>query len=164
MFLLDTEVVWQLRGAGATDPTVAAWAARQPRTNLFISAMALVELGVAAREAERVDKLAAAAIQLWAQGVLTTAFAGRIIALDATVAARAARLAHPNLTDGLLAASALEHGLVLATLSPASFKATKVRLLDPRHEGATDAIFDDTDWRQASRNGPVWLRNLFARG
>jgi len=164
MFLLDTEVVWQLRGAASTDPAVAAWAARQPRTNLFLSALTLVELGAAAREMERADKQAAAATLQWAQGALATAFAGRIVAIDAAVAARAARLAHPNLGDGLMAASAMEHGLVLATLSPAAFRTTRAKLLDPRRDGAGDAVADDTDWRQASRNGPVWLRNLFARG
>ena len=164
MFLLDTEVVWQLRGVGSADQAVATWAARQPRTNLFVSALTLVELGTATREVERADKQAAATISQWMEGMLMNAFAGRIVAIDAAVAARAARLAHPNLADGLVAASALEHGLVLATLSPAAFKATKVRLLDPRRDGAGDAVVNDTDWRQASRNGPVWLRNLFARG
>lgn len=164
MFLLDTDVVWQLRGTGSADPAVTAWAARQPRTSLLISVLTLVELGTAAREVERRDKQAAAAILQWAQGAVTTAFDGRIVAIDAGIASRAARLAHPNLTDGLLAASALEHGLVLATLSPAAFKATKVKLLDPSRDEADHAVVDDADWRQASRNGPVWLRNLFARG
>lgn len=164
MFLLDTEVVWQLRGAESTDRAVASWAARQPRTNLFVSALTLVELGVAAREVERADKQAAAATLRWAEGTLATAFSGRILAIDEAVAARVARLGHPNLSDGLLAATALQHGLVLATMSPAAFKTTKVRLLDPRHDAASEAVVDDTDWRQASRNGPVWLRNLFARG
>lgn len=165
MFLLDTDIVWQLRGATAADPALTAWVARQQRTGLFVSALTLVELGIAADGMARADKQAGAAVRLWAESRVVSAFEGRVLAVDARVAGRAARLGHPNLTDGLIAATALEHGLVLATRTPAAFRATKAKLLDPGSSAASDADgSQDADWRQASRGGPVWLRNLFARG
>ncbi len=168
MILLDTDVLWQLRhGAGGRgDAAVAAWAARQSLGNLFVSALALAELGAGARSIERADKAGAAALRRWADGAVRRAFDGRILPVDAAVATRAATLGYANAVDGLIAATALEQGLTLATGSPAAFRAGKVRTVNPWRyaPAAGDPPVEDGDWRQASRGGATWLRNLFARG
>lgn len=165
MHLLDAEVVWALRGAkaGLADAAVAGWAAAQGRTALFVSALALAELGAVASAMERTDKAGAAAVRRWIDGQIPAAFEGRILPVDAAVARRAAALAYPDLRDGLIAATALEHGLVLATRHPAAFRTGKVRTVNPW--GYTpDQAEEDLDWREAARGGPVWLKNLFVRG
>lgn len=165
MHLLDTPVVWELRGAraGRADPGLASWAAGQARTGLFVSALTLAELATGAAQIERMDKAAAAAVRRWIDGPVTAAFDGRVLPVDAAVARRAGMLGYPDLRDGLLAATALEHGLTLATRTPAAFRTGRVRTFNPW--GYTpEAAEDDTDWRQASRTGPLWLRNLFVRG
>jgi predicted nucleic acid-binding protein len=43
MFLLDTNVISELRRAGRCDPNVAAWVARQPNATLFISTITLMD-------------------------------------------------------------------------------------------------------------------------
>lgn len=164
MYLLDTQVVWELRGAraGHADPALASWAAGQARTSLFLSALTLAELGAGATQVERSDTAAAAAIRRWIEGPVMAAFDGRIVAVDAAVARRAVTLGYANLRDGLVAASALEHGLTLATRQPAAFRAGKVKTFNPWGY-SPDAVEDD-DWRQATRSGPLWLKNLFVRG
>ena len=168
MILLDTDVLWELRHGpgGRGDAAVAAWAAGQSRGNLFVSALALAELGAGARSIERVDKAGAAALRRWSEGSVRRAFEGRILPIDAGVAMRAATLGYANAIDGLIAATALEQGLTLATGNPAAFRMGKVRTVDPwRYAPAPgELLADDGDWRQASRGGATWLRNLFARG
>ncbi len=165
MHLIDTEVLWALRGGSPSDERqpVVDWAAAQPRTGLFVSALSLAELGLAAVQVERADKGSAAAIRRWIAGPVSAAFDGRVLAADAAVARRAASLGYSHLRDGLFAATALEHGLTIATRTPAAFRVGKVRTVDP-WSYAPGAEPDDGDWRQASRAGPVWLKNLFVRG
>jgi hypothetical protein len=56
------------------------------------------------------------------------------LVVDAAVARRSAALHVPDLQpfrDGLIAATALEHNLVVVTRNLADFEATGVRLLNP---------------------------------
>jgi toxin FitB len=164
MHLLDTEVVWELRGAraGYADAALASWAAGQARTGLFVSALTVAELGGAALQLERTDKSAAAAVRRWIEGPVLAAFDGRVVPVDAAVARRAMALGYPDLRDGLMAATALEHGLALATRHPAAFRTGKVKTFNPW--GYSPDATEDDDWRQAGRGGPLWLKNLFVRG
>ena len=168
MFLLDTEVVWELRRARTRsgDSAVAEWAATQSRAPMFISALALIELGQAAAMAERRDKGTGVALRRWIDGPVAAAFDGRVLSVDTAVARRGSALAYEILGDGILAATALEHGLTLATRHPAAFRVGKVRVVNPWRYAPdqTEQAEDDADWRQASRTGPFRLRNLFARG
>lgn len=164
MYLLDTEVVWELRSAraGLADSALACWAVGQSRTNLFLSALTMAELASAALQIERTDKAGAAAVRRWIEGPITAAFDGRVVAIDAAVALRAMTLGYPDLRDGLMAATALEHGLTLATRHLAAFKTGKVKTFNPW--GYSPEATDDDDWRQAARGGSLWLKNLFVRG
>jgi len=164
MYLLDTEIVLELRKARAsrTDPGLAAWAAGVDRQGLFLSAFTLIELDGAAARLARSDKAAGAALAAWIEGQVLPAFDGRILAVDAAVARRRAQLAIPELRDALLAATALVHGLTLVTRTPAAFKAARVKSFDP-WGWRPDAAEEDADWRQAARTGPLWLKNLFVR-
>jgi predicted nucleic acid-binding protein len=163
MYLLNSEVVLELRKAksGRTDPGLSAWAAGVSRHHLFLSALTLLELENGATQVERQDKAAGGALRAWIEGPVMTAFDGRILAIDAAVVRRRARLAYSDARDGLLAATAIEHGLTLVTRHLAAFKAGRVKLFNPW--GYTPEDADDADWRQAARSGPVWLKNLFVR-
>lgn len=164
MYLLDTPIVFELRKAksGGTDAGLAAWAASIARPALFISAIALLELESAAARLGRKDRSAGAALQAWIDRQVTSAFDGRILPVDAAVVRRRARLAYADSRDGLLAATALEHQLTLVTRDLAAFKTGRVKLFNPWGYAA-DAAEEDSDWRQASRTGPLWLKNLFVR-
>jgi len=165
MFLLDTEVIWALRNAKreSGEAPMIGWVATQPRTSLFISALTLAELGAVAMQIERTDKASASGVRQWIDSAVPAAFEGRTVSVDAVVTRRAAALGYPHLRDGLFAATALEHGLTVATRSPASYRSGKVRTFNPwSYSAGADA--ESGDWRQASRSGPVWLKNLFVRG
>lgn len=164
MYLLDTGVVGELRKArsGQTDAGLAAWAGGVPRHSLFISALTLVELDTGAAQLEQKDRAAAAAVRAWIETQVLPAFEGRILAVDTAVALRRGQIAYTDARDGLLAATALEHGLTLVTRHPGAFKAGKVKVFNPW--GYTpDMQEEDADWGQAAKAGPLWLKNLFVR-
>lgn len=162
MYLLDTAVVLALRTA-RRDPdhaALAAWAAAVPQPSLFLSALTLIELDTSAARLAKRDKAGAAALRAWIETQAITAFEGRILPVDAAIVRRRATLNYTDTRDGLLAATALEHQLVLATRDTAAFRSGRVRLLDPwRHVVAAE----DEDWSSAGRAGAAWLRNWFIR-
>lgn len=164
MYLLDTGIILELRKAksGQTDPGLIAWASGVPRQSLFISALNLLELDSAAERLARKDKIAGAALQSWIDAQVRKAFDGRVLAIDAAVVSMVSRLPAMAPRDALLAATAKEHGLTLATRNIAAFKAARVKLLNPWGYTGDDAD-EDGDWRQAAKSGPVWLKSLFVR-
>ena len=164
MYLLDTAIVFALRGAkaGRTDAGLAAWAAGIAREDMFISALALLELEDEAARMERKDKAAGGALRAWIGGQVMRAFEGRILPVDAAVVRRRAALPYAETREGLLAATALEHGLTLVTRNPAAFKAARLRTFNP-WGWRPAAGEEDADWRQAARTGSLWLKNLFVR-
>jgi predicted nucleic acid-binding protein len=163
MYLLDAPVVLELRKAkaGRTDPGLATWAAGVATQNLFLSALSLLELeNGAARLAGR-DKTAGGALRAWIDGQVMPAFDGRILPVDAAVVRRRGQLAYADARDGLLAATALEHGMTLVTRNTRAFKAGRVKVFNPW--GYTPDDEAEEDWGQAARTGPLWLKNLFVR-
>ena len=136
MFLLDTNLVSELRKvcSGKADAGVAAWADQVEAAALFISAITLHELELGVLLMERRDPGQGALLRQWLDQSVLPAFAGRILAVDGAVAKRSAALHVPNprpFRDGLIAATALVHGLVVVTRNLADFEATGVALLNP---------------------------------
>ncbi len=165
MHLLDTAIVWELRGAraGRCDVGVAAWTSSRPRTELFVSTLTIAELGAAAAQIARGDKAGSVAIRRWADTRVTAAFEGRVLPIDTAIAARAGALGYADMRDALIAATALEFGLTLVTRRAPAFRLGKVRTFDP-WGFQPDAVDVGTDWREATRPGPQWLKSLFVRG
>jgi predicted nucleic acid-binding protein len=136
MYLLDTNVVSELRKirAGKADRHVAAWADSVDAADLFLSVMTIHELELGVLLAERRDPPQGALFRAWLNGHVLTAFADRILAVDAVVAQRSARLHVPDprpLRDGLIAATALVHGMTVVTRNVADFEPTGVATLNP---------------------------------
>ncbi|PIB96823.1 PIN domain-containing protein [Caulobacter sp. X] len=166
MHLLDTEVVYALREAkgGRADAALTAWASGAARTALFVSALTLFELETAVARVERKDKAGGAGLRDWLDNRVARAFEGRILPIDAAVVRRRASLALADGRDALLAATALEHGLTLATRDQAAFaKVPRLKLFNP-WTYKPEAVDEDEDWGQAAKAGAQWLRNIFVRG
>ena len=166
MFLLDTAVVLDLRKArtGHSDPGLAAWAATVARQKLFISALNLLEIETAAARLARKDRKAGLIVRDWIDARVAPAFEGRVLPVDAAVVRRRAQLPYANTRDGLLAATALEHGLTFVTRRVAAFRAGRVKLLNPSGQSLQSAApDDDEDWGQGARTGHLWLKNLYVR-
>jgi predicted nucleic acid-binding protein len=136
MFLLDTNLVSELRKvrSGKANAGVATWADQVEATALFISAITLHELELGVLLMERRDPGQGARLRQWLDQAVLPAFAGRILAVDSVVAQRSAALHIPDprpFRDGLIAATALVHSLVVVTRNLADFEATGVALLNP---------------------------------
>ena len=136
MFLLDTNVLSELRKVrlGKADAHVAHWADGVDANNLYLSVISLQELEIGVLLAEHRDPTQGAVLRSWLQRHVLPAFEGRILPVDAAVAQRSARLHVPNprpVRDGLIAATALVHGMTVVTRNVADFEPTGVALLNP---------------------------------
>jgi toxin FitB len=139
MYILDTNVISELRKGRKTHQNVRKWAERLPAASLYISAISLLELEIGIllidrRDKERRDKEQSAILRAWMDRHVLPTFSGRILAIDTAVAQRCATLHVPNPRsdrDALIAATALVHGLTVATRNVADFERTGVGVLNP---------------------------------
>jgi toxin FitB len=134
MYLLDTNVLSELRRRDRTDPKVAAWADDIDAGDLFLSAITILEIEAGTLMVQRRDEAQGAMLRAWIDGKVLPAFAGRILPVDTVVAQRCARLHVPDPRaerDALIAATALVHRLTVATRNIADFQAMGVGLLNP---------------------------------
>ncbi len=132
MFLLDTNVVSELRRAERAAPAVLAWARTTQASELFISSIRVLERGV--MQLERRDPRQGAVLRAWLDTQVMPAFEGRVLAVDAAVARRCAALHVPDPRperDGLIGATAMEHGFTLVTRNVADFQIPGIKLLNP---------------------------------
>jgi predicted nucleic acid-binding protein len=144
MYILDTNVVSELRKAkaGKANHRVIAWSSSVPAGSLYISAITVLELEMGVLQIERRDRAQGSVIRAWLDEHVMPAFAGRILAVDAQVALRCARLHVPNRVaerDALIAATALVHGMTVVTRNVADFAPTKIALIDPWNEPTAQA-------------------------
>ena len=136
MLLLDTNVLSELRkvGAGRADARVAAWAASVDAAQLYVSAISIMELELGVLAMERKDTAQGALLRTWLEAQVLPEFAQRTLAIDSAVARRCARLHVPDKRgerDALIAATALVHGMAVATRNVADFAATGVEIINP---------------------------------
>ena len=136
MYLLDTNVVSELRKIrfGKADRHVAAWADSVDATDLYLSVITVQELEIGVLLAERRDPSQGAVLRAWLNHHVLPAFVDRILAVDTAVAQRSGRLHVPDprpVRDGLIAATALVHGMIVVTRNVADFVPTGVPTLDP---------------------------------
>ena len=135
-FLLDTNVVSELRKAraGKANAAVTGWASRVPAGSLYVSAITLLELEMGVLQLERRDGTRGAVLRAWLDGHVLPAFAGRVLAVDASVALQCARLHVPDRLserDAMIAATAMVHRMTVVTRNVADFEASGVALLNP---------------------------------
>lgn len=134
MFLLDTNVLSELRRRERTHPKVAAWADAVQASDLFLSVITILEIEAGTLLLARRDKAQGAVLRAWIDGKVLPAFAGRILAVDTAIAQRCARLPVPDPRaerDALIAATALVHRLKVVTRNVADFQPMGVELLNP---------------------------------
>ena len=132
-YLLDTNVVSELRKRDRANQLVTAWLRERKPQELFVSVLTLGELR---RGAERVSRRAprsAVALRTWLDRTRTR-FRDRIVNVDAAVADRWGRLDAvdplPDI-DGLLAATALVHGMTVVTRNVRHIAPTGAPHLNP---------------------------------
>ena len=132
-WLLDTNIVSELRKGERANPGVRAWFAEAADESLFTSVLVVGELRRGIESIRRRDVPSALELERWLAG-LTDGFADRILPVDREVAEQWGGLNVPDpvpTVDGLLAATALVHGLTLVTRNTRDVARTGVPLLDP---------------------------------
>ncbi|MDD9993016.1 MAG: type II toxin-antitoxin system VapC family toxin [Rhodospirillales bacterium] len=136
MFLLDTNVVSELRkaGDGRADDRVTAWISGQDAASFYISVLTLMELEIGILRIERRDAEQGARLRGWMDRHVMPEFEERTLPIDSAVALKCAGLHVPDPRgerDALIAATAMVHGMTVVTGNSSDFEATGVALINP---------------------------------
>lgn len=140
MFLLDTNVISELRRPDKAHRNVVVWANAIPAASFFMSAISILEIELGARLIERKDAAQGSVLRRWIDNQILVRFEGRILPIDTAVAQRCAQLHVPNPRterDALIAATALVHGLTVVTRNVGDFEPTGVTLVNPWEQPTT---------------------------
>ena len=132
-FLIDTNVVSELRKGARANSDVRAWFEEHSTDSLWLSALVVGELRRGAELLRRRDTKAGRSLDRWLQ-TITADFGDRILPVTTEVCERWALLNVPDplpVIDGLLAATALVHNLVLVTRNTSDIERTGVGLVNP---------------------------------
>jgi predicted nucleic acid-binding protein len=116
-FLIDTNVISEVRKRSRCDAHVARWYASVGDEELYLSVLVLGEIRTGIELARAKDPDKARALETWLRG-LEQQFSDRVFAIDRDVTDQWGRMraVRPIPTvDGLLAATAKVHGLTLVT-------------------------------------------------
>jgi predicted nucleic acid-binding protein len=135
-YLLDTNVVSELRkvGDGKADENVTRWVGARDSSDLFISAITILEIERGILSILRRNPSQGARVREWMDSRVRPEFAARVLPIDDVIATRCAHLHVPdrrNEADALMAATALVYGLTVVTRNIQDFNGTGAIVVDP---------------------------------
>jgi predicted nucleic acid-binding protein len=132
MILLDTVVLSELRKRG-TSPQVIRWLTGYQDSDLFLSVVSIGEIERGIERKRTIDPVFAALLTRWIEDLLRL-YGDRILPVTSAIARRwgnlSARLGNDS-ADLLIAATALTHGLKVATRNVRHFAPTGVEVINP---------------------------------
>ena len=132
-FLLDTNVLSELRKRERCHPKVREWFAQIPDDNVYTSVLVMGEIRRGIESLRLRDPATANHLGLWLGG-LEQDFTNRILPVNAQIADVWGHLNASTpfpVIDSLLAATALVHGFILATRNVEDIRRTGVRWFNP---------------------------------
>ncbi len=134
-YLLDTNVISELRKGNRADANVRNWAGGLQPSELYISVITLAEIRKGIATVRSRDPQQASNLESWRTRLETEYDSrGKLLPVDAHVA-RAWGDLHAirqiSVLDGFLAATALVHSLTVATRNLADFQGLGVLVVDP---------------------------------
>jgi len=132
-FLLDTNIVSELRRGERANAGVVEWFDEQSPRELFLSVLTVGEMRQGIDELRGRNSAQATLLDRWVTG-LVQFYEDRLLYVDGDVAEEWGRLRvrrRSPVVDGLLAATARVHKLTLVTRNERDFKALPVRVLNP---------------------------------
>ena len=132
-FLLDTNVISELRKGPRCNLGVSSWFEQVASEDLYLSVLTLGELRKGIENLRRRDASTAKALETWLLEIENT-YSERLLPVDQDVAEQWGRFSVPDplpVLDGLLAATAHVHGLTLVTRNLKDVERTGVSCLNP---------------------------------
>ena len=132
-FLLDTNVVSELRKGERCDAGVREWFAAARADDLFVSVLVVGEIRQGIERIRLRDEPSARSLDKWLRSI-TREFAERILPVDVKIADEWGRLGLRQpipVIDALLAATALVHDLAIVSCDENAFRAAGVRFVNP---------------------------------
>jgi predicted nucleic acid-binding protein len=132
-FLLDTNIISEVRKGERCDSKVSAWYASITDDDLFLSTLVLGEIRKGVELARRRDPEKAAGLERWL-GQVESAFGPRVLAVDNAVADQWGRMSAVRpvpVIDGLLAATAVINGMTLVTRNDSQVAGLGAAILNP---------------------------------
>lgn len=134
MFLLDTVVLSELRKRPSQrNRNLIAWIKTTSSQDLFVSVVTIGEIERGIERQREVNQQFATELAAWQEMILRI-HEGRILPINVAVARRWGRLSQQIGNKGLdlaIAATALEHGLTVATRNVSDFIPTGVDVFNP---------------------------------
>src|SRR5690606_28884412 len=140
VFLLDTNVISELRKGQRANRSVAEWITAADEKDPFLSVLVVGELTQGVERVRRRDPTSAAHLERWLR-TLATDHQARILAIAARIADLWRRLHAPDpiaAGRGLLAATPTAHGSAVVTRSTADVERPGVGVLKPFRERGRD--------------------------
>jgi predicted nucleic acid-binding protein len=136
MYLLDTNVVSEMRKvhSGKADERFSKWARSTNLSELYLSAITIQELEIGVLLKENKDYAAGLILRTWLDNHVKPAFNGRVLSVDSSVAIQSALLHVSNprpFRDGLIAATAIVHGMNIVTRNINDFESSHIKLINP---------------------------------
>lgn len=132
-FLLDTNILSELRKGARCNAGVRSWIEAQANEDLYISVVAIAEIRDGIERLRPRDPIQAARLDAWLREI-ETHFGDRVLPVTAAVAESWGQLHHsqpiPDF-DRLIAATAVEHGLDLVTRNVRDFERAGVGIHNP---------------------------------
>jgi predicted nucleic acid-binding protein len=132
-YLIDTSIISEIRKGARCDARVSAWYASVADEDLFLSTLVLGEVRNGVELARPRDAGRALALERWL-GDVEAAFNGRVLGIDNAVSDQWGRMSAIRplpAIDGLLAATALTHGLTLVTRNDRDVAGLGAMVLNP---------------------------------
>ena len=132
-FLVDTNVISELKRGRNAAPPVVAWFADMRPERVFTSVIVLGEIRRGIQLVARRDKPQAAILEGW-YASMRQRLGSRILSVDESIMTVWAKISVPDMLpayDGLIAATALAHGLTIATRNASDYQRTGVEVVDP---------------------------------
>jgi predicted nucleic acid-binding protein len=136
-YLIDTNIISEVRKGNRCDANVSAWYASIADDDLFLSTLVLGEIRKGVELARQRDRAKAAELENWLREV-ELAFEGRVLGIDNAVADRWGRMSAIRpipVIDGLLAATALTYRLTLVTRNDRDTAGLGATVLNPFRPG-----------------------------
>lgn len=132
MFLIDTDVLSALRRP-TRHPDAVEWLSARRTSDLYLSVVSIGEIELWIAQQETRNPKFAHDLAAWLDSVLGL-YGDRVLGVDRSIARRWGRLAgaigHQGV-DLLIAATAIEHGLAVATGNVRHYEPTGARVVDP---------------------------------